>query len=155
MTHRVDRLPAPRYARHGARGFTLIEIMVVVLIIGLLAAVIVPEVVSKVGEARVAKAKEDIQSLETALTEYRLDNSVYPTTDQGLEALLQKPNDPTLSNWHGPYVQRLSLDPWGHAYHYVYPGTHGLPYDLYTLGANNQPGGSGDNAEIGNWNLSN
>ena len=155
MTQRIERrrvgFISSRAAR--ARGFTLIEIMVVVVIIGLLAAVIVPEVVNKVDEARVAKAKEDIQSLETALTEYRLDNSVYPTTQQGLKALVKRPNDPSLTNWHGPYVQRLVKDPWGHAYHYEYPGTHGLAYDLFTYGADNQPGGTGDNADIGNWNI--
>jgi general secretion pathway protein G len=153
MRQQIDRLRAQRRGALAARGFTLIEIMVVVVIIGLLAAVIVPEVINKVSEARVAKAKEDIQSLETALTEYRLDNSTYPTTQQGLEALVKKPNDPNLTNWHGPYIQRLSLDPWGHPYHYVYPGTHGLPYDLYSLGPTNRPGGTGKDAEIANWNL--
>ena len=152
MLQRTLPVPArPRLTLRGrARGFTLIEIMVVVVIIGLLAAVIVPTVVSKVDEARVAKAKEDIQSLETALTEYRLDNSIYPTTQQGLEALVKKPDAPSITHWHGPYVQRLVKDPWGHSYHYVYPGTHGQPYDLYTLGADNQPGGKG---VIGNWNI--
>ncbi len=152
MTQRIERLHA-RLAR--ARGFTLIEIMVVVVIIALLAAVIVPTVVNKVDEARVAKAKEDIQSLETALTEYRLDNSVYPSTQQGLEALVKRPNSSSLSNWHGPYIQRLVKDPWGHPYHYAYPGTHGLPYDLYSLGPDNRPGGTGSNAEIANWNIGN
>ncbi|MGH8294986.1 MAG: type II secretion system major pseudopilin GspG [Steroidobacteraceae bacterium] len=136
-----------------ARGFTLIEIMVVVIIIGLLAAIIVPGVISKVDEAKVAKAKSDIQSLETALTEYRLDNSSYPTNDEGLQALVKQPNDPSVTNWHGPYVQRLSKDPWGRPYQYAYPGTHGMAYDLYTLGADGQPGGDGPNADIGNWNL--
>jgi general secretion pathway protein G len=145
--HRT-RLSASRGPRQ-ARGFTLIEIMVVVIIIGLLAAVIVPQVVSKVDEARVAKAKEDIQSLETGLTEYRLDNSTYPTTDEGLDALVKQPNDPSVTHWHGPYVQRLSKDPWGRPYQYAYPGTHGLPYDLYTLGPDGQPG----DKNIGNWNL--
>jgi general secretion pathway protein G len=138
----------------GARGFTLIEIMVVVIIIGLLAAVIVPQVVSKVDEAKVAKAKEDIQTLETALTMFRLDNSKYPTTDQGLESLVQQPADPTIKNWRaGGYIQRISKDPWGNPYQYAFPGTHGREYDLYSFGADGQPGGDGINADIGNWNL--
>jgi general secretion pathway protein G len=137
----------------GTQGFTLIEIMVVVIIIGLLAAAIVPEVIGKVDEARVAKAKEDIQALETGLTEYRLDNSEYPSTDDGLEALSKQPNDPSVTHWHGPYIQQISKDPWGRPYQYAYPGTHGEAYDLYTLGADGQPGGDGVNADIGNWNL--
>jgi general secretion pathway protein G len=138
----------------GARGFTLIEIMVVVIIIGLLAAVIVPQVVSKVDEARVAKAKEDVQALETALTMFRLDNSKYPTTDQGLQALVQQPADPTIKNWRpGGYIQHISKDPWGNPYQYAYPGTHGREYDLYSFGADGQPGGDGINADIGNWNI--
>ncbi len=153
MAQRIDRI-RPAGGPRRARGFTLIEIMVVVVIIGLLAAIIVPEVVNKVDEARIAKAKADIQSLETALTEYRLDNSVYPTTDEGLAALVKQPNDPSITHWHGPYIQQLTQDPWGHPYHYVYPGTHGQPYDLYTLGADDQPGGKGADADIGNWNLS-
>lgn len=144
----------PRTARSAAEGgFTLIEIMVVVVIIGLLAAVIVPQVVDKVDQARVAKAKQDITSLETALTMYRLDNSKYPTTDQGLGALTTQPTDPSIRNWRpGGYIKRISKDPWGNDYQYVYPGTHGSEYDLYSLGADNQPGGEGTDADIGNWN---
>jgi general secretion pathway protein G len=138
----------------GQRGFTLIEIMVVVIIIGLLAAVIVPQVVNKVDEARVSKAKADIQSLETALTMYRLDNSKYPTTDQGLQALVVQPTDPTIRHWRiGGYLQRVSKDPWGTDYQYQVPGTHGKEYDLFTLGADGQPGGDGVNGDIGNWNI--
>src|SRR5215470_14834976 len=97
-----------------ARGFTLIEIMVVVIIIGLLAAVIVPQVINKVDDARISKAKADIQSIETALTMYRLDNSKYPTTDQGLQALITQPTDPSIRHWRaGGYLQRVSKDPWG------------------------------------------
>ena len=141
-------------ARRYARGFTLIEIMVVVIIIGLLAAVIVPTVINKVDEARVVKAKQDIQSLETALTMFRLDNSKYPTTEQGLNALVSQPTDPTIKHWKpGGYLQRVSKDPWGFDYQYVNPGTHGKDYDLYTMGADNAPGGDGINADIGNWNI--
>jgi general secretion pathway protein G len=135
------------------RGFTLIEIMVVVVIIGLLAAIIVPQVIDRVDEARVAKAKQDIQGLETALTMFRLDNSKYPSTDQGLKALSQQPTDPSIHHWRpGGYIQRVSKDPWGADYQYVYPGTHGRDYDLFSLGADSQPGGEGINADIGNWN---
>jgi len=150
---KVNRHSAmPRRVRQG--GFTLIEIMVVVIIIGLLAAVIVPQVIDKVDQARVTKATADIQSLETALTMYRLDNSKYPTTDQGLQALVVQPTDPSIRHWRvGGYLQRVSKDPWGADYQYVYPGTHGKEYDLYTLGADGQPGGEGTNADIGNWNL--
>ena len=137
------------------RGFTLIEIMVVVIIIGLLAAVIVPSVVGKVGEARVAKTRQDIQALGVALTMYRLDNFKYPTSDQGLKALVQQPADPTIRNWRkGGYIQDGTLkDPWGNDYQYVYPGTHGREYDLYSFGADGQEGGEGEDADIGNWNL--
>jgi general secretion pathway protein G len=149
---KVNRQRALHPARQ--RGFTLIEIMVVVIIIGLLAAVIVPSVINKVDEARVSKAKADIQSLETALTMYRLDNSKYPTTDQGLQALMVQPTDPSIRHWRiGGYLQRVSKDPWGADYQYVFPGTHGKEYDLYTLGADEQPGGEGTNADIGNWNI--
>ncbi|HUN25363.1 MAG TPA: type II secretion system major pseudopilin GspG [Steroidobacteraceae bacterium] len=137
-------------------GFTLIEIMVVVIIIGLLAAMIVPNVISHVEEARVAKAKQDIQALGTALTMYRLDNFKYPTTDQGLQALVQQPADPTIRNWRaGGYLQQGAnslKDPWGNAYQYVYPGTHGGQYDLYSLGPNGQEGGADTSSVIGNWN---
>ncbi|HYL01859.1 MAG TPA: type II secretion system major pseudopilin GspG [Steroidobacteraceae bacterium] len=140
----------------GARGFTLIEIMVVVVILGLLAAIVVPAVISKVDDAKVAKAKQDIQSLETALTLFYMDNSKYPTSEQGLKALVQQPTDPTIRNWKpGGYIERVSKDPWGSDYQYAFPGTHGKAYDLYTLGADGQPGGEGINADIGNWNLGN
>jgi len=137
-----------------ARGFTLIEIMVVVVIIGLLAAVILPNVFGNVAKAQINKAKSDIQAIETALTMYKLDNFKYPTTDMGLQALVQKPNDPTVRNWReGGYVKRVSADPWGNPYQYVFPGTRGQEYDLYTFGADAQEGGEGENADIGNWNL--
>jgi general secretion pathway protein G len=137
-----------------ARGFTLIEIMVVVVIIGLLAAVILPNVFGNVAKAQISKAKSDIQAIETALTMYKLDNYKFPSTDLGLQALVQRPNDPTVRNWReGGYVRRISADPWGNQYQYVFPGTRGLEYDLYSLGADSQEGGEGENADIGNWNL--
>ena len=140
--------------RSGQRGFTLIEIMVVVIIIGLLAAVIVPQVIDKVDQARITKAKSDIQGLETALQMYRLDNSKYPTTDQGLQALVVQPTDPSIRHWRpGGYLQRISKDPWGADYQYANPGGHGKEYDLFTLGADTQPGGEGPDADIGNWNI--
>jgi general secretion pathway protein G len=151
MTHipsKVSRGAAGWYAR----GFTLIEIMVVVIIIGLLAAFIVPSIMGRVDQARGVKAKGDIQALGTALTMYRLDNSKYPTTEQGLSALVTQPTDPTIKHWRpGGYLDRVSKDPWGFDYQYANPGTHGKDYDLFSFGADNAPGGEGIDKDIGNW----
>jgi general secretion pathway protein G len=136
-------------------GFTLIEIMVVVIIIGLLAAVIVPNVIGRVDEARLTKTRQDIQAIETALTMYRLDNFKYPTTDQGLRALVQQPSDSSVKNWRpGGYIKAGSAkDPWGNEYQYNYPGTRGREYDLFSYGADGQEGGEGVDADIGNWSI--
>ncbi len=135
------------------RGFTLIEIMVVVIIIALLAAVVVPQFLGRVDDARVAKAKQDIQAMDTALTLFKLDNFKFPSSDQGLAALVTKPVDPGIRNWRpGGYLKKVNKDPWGNDYQYSNPGAHG-EYDLYSLGADGQPGGEGTNADIGNWNL--
>jgi len=151
MHHRPLR---PERSRRQQRGFTLIEIMIVVVIIGLLAAVILPQLMGNVDQARVAKTKQDIQAIETALTMYRLDNSKYPTTDQGLRALVQQPTDPSIRHWRpGGYVKKASKDPWGNEYQYISPGTHGGEYDLFSLGADAQPGGEGPDADIGNWDV--
>jgi general secretion pathway protein G len=153
----MDQLPLigiGTLRRTRAAGFTLIEIMVVVIIIGLLAAVVVPQFLGRVDDARIAKAKQDIQAIQTALTMFKLDNFVYPTNDQGLKALSQKPDSAAIKNWRsGGYLQRVNKDPWGNEYQYLLPGTHGTDYDLFTLGADGQPGGEGNNADIGNWNL--
>jgi general secretion pathway protein G len=134
-------------------GFTLIEIMVVVIIIGLLAAVVVPQFLGRVDDARVAKAKQDIQAMESALTLYKLDNFRFPSTEQGLSALVQKPADPDIRNWkEGGYLKRLNKDPWGHDYQYAYPGAQG-EFDLFSFGRDGQAGGEGPDADIGNWNL--
>jgi len=137
-----------------ARGFTLIEIMVVVVIIGLLAAVILPNVFGNVERAQINKAKSDIQAIETALTMFKLDNYKYPSSELGLLALSQRPSDTTIRNWReGGYIKRLSKDPWGNPYQYLYPGTRGQEYDLWSFGADSQEGGEGPNADIGNWDL--
>ena len=132
-------------------GFTLIEIMVVIVILGILAALVAPNVIRRIDDANVVKAKQDIRAYETALNLYRMDNFKYPTTDQGLKALVEKPAD--VPNWKvGGYLQGLRKDPWGHDYVFLSPGTRG-EFDLYTLGADGQPGGEGNDADIGNWNI--
>lgn len=133
-------------------GFTLIEIMVVVVIIGILASVVVPRIMDNPDKARVAKAKNDIKALGGALDLYRLDNFVYPTTDQGLEALVSLPTSaPEPANWkRGGYIKKLNRDPWGNEYLYLNPGEHG-EIDIFSLGADAAPGGEGPNADIGSW----
>lgn len=142
-----------RTARRSA-GFTLIEIMVVVIIIGLLAAVVLPRVVGRTDDARVAKARQDVRVMESALELYKLDNFNFPTTAQGLEALVSKPSgEPQPKNYRaGGYVKSLPKDPWGNPYQYLSPGIKG-DVDIFSLGADNQPGGDESNADIGNWNL--
>ena len=135
--------------RMRARGFTLIEIMVVVVILAILGTLVAPQILGRIDEARVTKAKNDLRLYESALDLYRMDNFKYPTTDQGLDALVHKPNDPNLKNYRMEgYVKQLQKDPWGHDYVYVAPGTNGAPYDLLSLGADGQPGGSGLDADI-------
>lgn len=125
-------------ARERAAGFTLIEVLVVVVILGILAAIIVPNLMEQPTQARINKAQADLRAIENALNMYRLDNHAYPTTEQGLEALVDR------------YLPRMPIDPWDRAYRYLSPGEHGQ-FDLYTLGRDGQPGGEGEDADIGNW----
>jgi len=128
--------------------------MVVVAILAILAAVIVPRVMDQPGKARIAKAKQDVRAIESALDLYKLDNYRYPTTDQGLEALVSKPTGgPEAKNYKdGGYLRDLPRDPWGNPYQYLNPGEH-RDVDIYSLGADGVPGGDGENADIGNWTL--
>jgi general secretion pathway protein G len=135
------------------KGFTLLEIIVVVAIIAILAAYIAPKVAGRVDDARISKAKSDIRVLESSLELYKLDNFVYPSTEQGLDALVNKPSGENTRNWReGGYIKKLNKDPWGNEYRYAYPGSNG-EFDVYSLGADNAVGGEGEAADIGNWNL--
>jgi general secretion pathway protein G len=135
-----------------ARGFTLVEIMVVVVIIGILGALVVPKLLGRTGESRVVAAKTDIATLMQALKLYKLDNQRYPTTEQGLQALTSKPTSgPAANGWkEGGYVEKLPKDPWGNSYQYLSPGLHG-EIDVFSYGADGQAGGEGDDADVGSW----
>jgi general secretion pathway protein G len=135
------------------QGFTLLEIIVVVAIIAILAAYIAPKVAGRVDDARISKAKSDIRVLESSLELYKLDNFVYPSGDQGLEALVNRPSGENARNWReGGYIKKLTKDPWGNEYRYVYPGSNS-DFDIFSLGADAAAGGEGEAADIGNWNL--
>lgn len=133
------------------QGFTLIEIMIVVVILGILAAIVVPRLMGRPDEARIVKAKQDIRTLESALNLYKLDNHKYPTTEEGLDALVKKP--PNASQWkEGGYIDRLPKDPWNNPYQYLSPGVNG-EVDIFSFGGDKQQGGEGVDADIGSWNL--
>ena len=134
------------------KAFTLIEVMVVILILGILAALIVPKIMDRPDEARRVAAKQDIGAIMQALKLYRLDNQMYPSTEQGLQALVTKPTTtPVPNNWkEGGYLERLPMDPWGNPYQYLNPGTHDK-IDVFSLGADGTAGGQGNDADIGSW----
>lgn len=133
------------------RGFTLIELMVVVVILAVLAAVVLPNIMDRPDEARKVQVQQNIEAISSALQLYKLDNYRYPTTEQGLEALVTKPTEEPIPRKWQSYLQSLPKDPWGNDYLYIIPGEHGV-YDLYTLGADGEEGGEGIDATIGNWN---
>ena len=144
---RVIRTPL----RIDEQGFTLLEIMVVVVIIGLLAALVVPRYMGQVDTANVNRAKGDIRGIETALNLYRLENFRYPSTTEGLQALVTNPGETVAPNWR-QQLPRMPLDPWEQPYQYASPGQHG-EFDVFSFGADRQEGGEGINADIGNWDL--
>ena len=146
----------PRNARRfkPARGFTLIELMIAVVIIGILAAIIAPNVIGRLNDAKVSAAKQDVATLVQTLTMYKLDNSRFPSGEQGLKALVEKPViAPLPNNWRtGGYIPRLPNDPWGNPYQFANPGLRG-DIDVYSFGADGKAGGEGEGADIGSWNL--
>lgn len=133
------------------QGFTLIEIMVVVVILGILAALIAPNVINRIDDAQSAKVRQDIRAIESALKLYRLDNFRYPTSDQGLQALVTPPSDSRKGS-AGSYLDRVPKDPWDRPYVYENPGKQG-EFDIYTLGRDGAPGGDGPDADVGNWTI--
>jgi general secretion pathway protein G len=138
-----------RFSRPAARGFTLLELLVVMVIIGLLAGLVAPRYFAQVGKSQTKVAKAQIDSLEKALDQYRLDVGHYPSTEEGLQALVAAPSGET--NWAGPYLRKaIPADPWGRAYVYANPGTHG-DYDLLSYGKDGREGGTGEDADIVNW----
>jgi len=147
MSHRLNRKERPSDA-----GFSLLELMVVVVILSVLALVIVPRVIDRPDQARAARAQSDIAAISSAINLYRLDNFRYPTTEQGLEALVTRPSrDPQPANWaEGGYIDRIPVDPWGQPYQYLSPGVHG-DFDVFTYGADGTVGGSGADADLGSW----
>ena len=139
------------------RGFTLVEVMVVVVILGVLAMLIVPRVVGRTDDARITAARQDIGAIMQALKLYRLDNGRYPSTEQGLRALIEKPNtEPLPNNWKtGGYLERAGVpkDPWGKEYQYLIPGRDGRELEVFSLGRDGQTGGEGPDADVGSWQL--
>ena len=138
------------YTRHVRSGFTLIELMIVVVILAVLAAAVVPRLAGRTQQARISTAKMDIfGNISVALDLYELDNGSYPSSDQGLKALMAKPGStPVPTNWNGPYLKKRPIDPWGNEYKYACPGTHNNDYDLYSAGPE---GVEGSEDDINNW----
>ncbi|WP_279305884.1 type II secretion system major pseudopilin GspG [Phaeobacter sp. JL2872] len=147
-------ISAPAESTRRDAGFSLLELMVVVVILSILALVVVPRVIDRPDQARAARAKADIAAIASSVNLYRLDNFRYPTTEQGLAALVNRPaSDPVPENWaENGYMDRLPVDPWGKPYQYLSPGVH-EDFDIFTYGANGVAGGTGADADIGSWAL--
>ncbi|HZN86409.1 MAG TPA: type II secretion system major pseudopilin GspG [Burkholderiales bacterium] len=152
-THTPSGVPvenAPASLRRAARGFTLLELLVVMVIIGLLASYVGPRYFAQIGKSEAKAARAQIDAFEKALEQYRIDTGHFPSAEQGLTALNVKPNDEP--RWSGPYLKKAAPpDPWGHPYQYKAPGEHGGEYDLFSLGKDRRAGGTGEDADIGNW----
>ena len=138
--------------RVNEQGFTLLEIMVVVVIIGLLVAAVAPQFIRQIDTAEINRARQDLRSIELSLNLYRLDNFRYPSTSEGLDALVTNPGENVAPNWK-QYLREIPVDPWQQPYHYASPGQRGGDFDVFTYGADRQEGGEGVNADIGNWDL--
>lgn len=142
---------SPCARRRTAAGFTLLELLVVIVIIGLLAAFVAPKYFGQIGRSKIQIAKAQIESFDKALDQYRIDTGHYPSGDAGLVALFAQPASE--ANWHGPYMKKgIPTDPWGNAYIYKMPGSDGREYEITSYGADGQQGGTGDDADIVNWN---
>ena len=147
----MNQLSRLRAARRSNKGFTLIEIMIVIVIIGILATLVIPNIMGRPDEARAVSARADVSTIVQALKLYKLDNGRYPTTEQGLNALVTRPTaEPAPRNWKN-YLDKLPQDPWGAPYQYSNPGTHNNEIDVYSFGADGKLGGQGNDQEIGNW----
>lgn len=147
----LNQLSRLRAARRSDKGFTLIEIMIVIVIIGILATLVIPNIMGRPDEARAVSARADVSTIVQALKLYKLDNGRYPTTEQGLNALVARPTaEPVPRNWKN-YLDKLPQDPWGAPYQYSNPGTHNNEIDVYSFGADGKLGGQGNDQEIGNW----
>jgi len=142
-----------QHHKHQQKGFTLIEIMIVVVILSILASLIIPRIMNRPDQARIVKAQQDMRAIESALNMYRLDNYHYPNTNQGLQALVTRPSsEPKPANWQQAYLDKLPNDPWGTPYLYLMPGKHG-DFDLFTYGADQRKGGEDSDVDLGNWEL--
>ncbi|MBT8080771.1 MAG: type II secretion system major pseudopilin GspG [Gammaproteobacteria bacterium] len=150
---RLDKHGCSSRGLRDQEGFTLIEIMVVIVILGILAAIVAPNVLGNVDKAQQEKVRQDLRAIDSALKFYRLDNYNYPTTEQGIDALVTKPADPNIKNWRpGGYLPNIPKDPWGKPYEYASPGVNG-EVDIFTYGRDGAPGGEGVDADIGNWTI--